>query len=72
MPKMDGYEATKRIREACVELGLFQPYICACTGHTEPEYVSLAWASDLDELISKPAQPDTINQILSECVQFMF
>ena len=69
---MDGYEATKLIREACGDMGLFQPYICACTGHTEPEYVHLAWTAELDELISKPASTDTIQQILSECVRYLY
>ena len=35
MPFMDGYEATKKIREFIDEQEVSQPIISAVTGHTE-------------------------------------
>lgn len=39
MPIMDGFQATKQIRDFIRMKGLIQPMIIACTGHTEDEYI---------------------------------
>ena len=39
MPILDGYDATKRIREYIFSKNLRQPVIIAVTGHTEDSYV---------------------------------
>jgi len=39
MPFMDGYQATKRIREIYAERQVRQPYIAAITGHGEEEFI---------------------------------
>jgi len=38
MPKLDGYEATKYIREHINNIGKEQPYIIAISGHVEEDY----------------------------------
>ena len=38
MPIMDGYECSTKIRQRISHYNLSQPYIVACTGHTEEEY----------------------------------
>ena len=57
MPFMDGYKATKKIRNIYEGLGIeraHQPYIVALTGHTEKEYVQKALNSGMDKVYSKP------------------
>ena len=39
MPIKDGYSAAKEIREYCKNNKKCQPYIIACTGHSEQRYV---------------------------------
>ena len=53
MPIMDGYQASTKIRQ-CIEYhNLSQPYIVACTGHSEEEYNRQAWQSKMDEVLIK-------------------
>ena len=42
--------------------------IVACTGHSEPEYVKKAWRYEMDELVPKPANIQSIRAILIEIV----
>ena len=39
MQPMDGYTASKLIKEYCQEANTEPPYIVACTGHTEEAYI---------------------------------
>ena len=39
MPRMDGYQATKEIRQFIAERGQAQPEIVALTGHSEDKYI---------------------------------
>jgi len=48
MPVIDGYEATKRIREYLFQKGVKQPIITAVTGHTERIYVKQAIDSGMN------------------------
>ena len=48
MPFMDGYEATKQIRQLIKKGGAKQPIISAITGHTEPSYVETAFKSGMN------------------------
>ena len=64
MPGMNGYDAAIQIREFCDEKNIEQPYIVAITGHTEENYVKKAFECRVDEVMSKPAKIDTIEQIL--------
>ena len=72
MPVMDGYTATKEIREYCSQNKLEQPYIIACTGHSEQRYMQMAWDSGMDELIAKPASVFKMKPILEQFVRFSF
>lgn len=54
MPFMDGYEATKLIRQYLFDQGLEQPIISATTGHIEPAYVQKAFKSGMNQVLSKP------------------
>ena len=57
MPVMDGYESTLKIRQHYSTKTLFeQPYIVACTGHVEDDFIKKAWNSRMNELVSKPAK----------------
>ena len=48
MPFMDGYEATRQIRQLMKNFGAKQPIISAITGHTEPSYVETAFKSGMN------------------------
>ena len=57
MPFMDGYEATKRIRQMFSKAKIpadQQPRIVAVTGHVEAEYVNKALKCGMDKVYSKP------------------
>ena len=72
MPGMNGYDAAIQIREYCDDKNIEQPYIVAITGHTEDNYVKKAFESRVDEIMSKPAKIDTVEQILGEIVKLMY
>ena len=72
MPFLDGYEATKRIR-AMVKLAKGTDEenkspellkIVAVTGHVEPEYISKAKKSGMDEVFGKPLTALLLAEIL--------
>ena len=50
---MDGYQASTKIRQCVEHYHLSQPYIVACTGHSEEEYNRQAWQSKMDEILIK-------------------
>lgn len=54
MPVLDGYEATRQIRDYIYDVGLPQPIISAVTGHTEQLYVQRCIASGMNQVLSKP------------------
>jgi len=56
MPFMDGYEACSQIRAHYSKTTQEQPYVVACTGHSEEEFIRKAWQSKMDEVIPKPAK----------------
>ena len=70
MPLKDGYQATKEIKAVCDKQGVEHPYIVACTGHTENQYVDLAFKSKFDEVVAKPAKIDVLEVILKEFLVF--
>ena len=48
MPNMDGYTATKKIREYLYMKNIRQPVITAVTGHLEQSYVEKAFKSGMN------------------------
>ena len=64
MEPMDGYTASKLIKKYCQETDISPPYIVACTGHTEEEYVQKAWDNNMDELIPKPCRIEELVEVL--------
>ena len=70
MPFKDGYQASKEIRQLCEIHSIEQPYIIACTGHTEQQYIQQAWECQIDEVLPKPASVDIMVSILSNFLKF--
>jgi CheY-like chemotaxis protein len=66
MPVMDGYKSSSLIREFYEQEGLTQPYIVACTGHTEEKYIKKAWNSKIDEVMSKPVSVKFLKALLED------
>jgi CheY-like chemotaxis protein len=66
MPIMDGYESTNQIRKFLKTKKLKQPIISAITGHTEQSYATKAINFGLNQIISKPASPNTIKKLLEK------
>jgi CheY-like chemotaxis protein len=64
MPFMDGYEATREIRQYLYTLNIRQPIIVAVTGHTEPEYVKTAIESGMNMVLSKPVDKEVLKKII--------
>jgi CheY-like chemotaxis protein len=64
MPFMDGYDATTEIREFLYSKSIRQPLIIAVTGHTEPNYVKRARVSGMNQVLSKPVNPDLLRKLL--------
>ena len=60
MPIMDGYQASKQIREYLYEKGVNQPLIIAVTGHTEEQYVRKAIFSGMNQVFTKPVRGELI------------
>lgn len=68
MPFMDGTEASRRIRKFLKRMNQAQPYIIACTGHTEDLYIRQAWQYGMDEVLPKPAKIELIQMLLEEVI----
>merc|ERR1712100_535436 len=43
MEPMDGYTASKTIKNICKDRGVDAPYIVATTGHSEEQFIQKAW-----------------------------
>jgi len=62
MPRMNGYEVARRIRQAP---GGQEPYLVALTGWGRVEDGHLADAAGFDEYMLKPADPDRLQAVLA-------
>lgn len=63
MPVMDGFDSSEHIRNFCRANKLPQPMIVACTGHVEEQYINKAWQSEIDEVIPKPVDVESMRAI---------
>lgn len=66
MPIMDGYEATNHIRQYLFSKNLTQPLISCITGHSEQSFAKLAIKSGANQVISKPASPNTLKKLVEK------
>jgi CheY-like chemotaxis protein len=51
---MDGFEATRRVREYLYQRDQPQPIISAVTGHVEQTYIDMAIKEGMNQVLSKP------------------
>lgn len=66
MPFMDGYDASVAIREFLYSLDIDQPIIVALTGHTEPPYVKRARNAGMNQVLSKPVNPELLKRLINK------
>ena len=66
MPKMDGYQATKHIREFIDDIKMEQPVIVAISGHVEEKYINRALKAGMNSLIAKPAKVGDVKEVIQD------
>lgn len=66
MPVMDGFEATRRIRELEADANRAPLTIIALTAHIEAEHRQRVMASGMDHYLSKPVTLHTLHETLSQ------
>lgn len=65
MPEMNGYEATRRIRDEEKREGRKHTYIIGMTAHALPDDRDQCLAAGMDEYVAKPFKPDELHEKLS-------
>eukprot|EP01016_Furgasonia_blochmanni_P018199 TRINITY_DN20741_c0_g1_i3.p1 TRINITY_DN20741_c0_g1~~TRINITY_DN20741_c0_g1_i3.p1 ORF type:complete len:293 (-),score=78.64 TRINITY_DN20741_c0_g1_i3:13-891(-) len=66
MPVLDGFEATKQIKEIMNAGGVPTVPIIALTSYTDPESIDKCYKSGMDLYVSKPITKDRFHTILRE------
>ncbi|OQW93092.1 MAG: hypothetical protein BWK79_12990, partial [Beggiatoa sp. IS2] len=66
MPEMDGFEATKQIRERW-SAPEKRPYIIAMTAHAMRGYREKCLQAGMDDYITKPVQPSELVSAIEQC-----
>lgn len=64
MPVMDGYEATRLIREYEAEQGSRRTPIIAMTGNAFAQDREKCFAAGMDDFIAKPVEPDVLARVI--------
>jgi PAS domain S-box-containing protein len=65
MPVMNGYEASRQIREQEHMLKLASTPIIGLTGHTEEKYKQQALAAGMNDVLTKPFTKDDIQHVVA-------
>lgn len=68
MPEMDGYAATRHIREFELLNRLSRKPIIAVTAHAVGESRELCLQAGMDEYITKPIRLDALRAKIQECM----
>lgn len=63
LPRMDGFETTRRLRELGKRTGKYIPVI-ALTGRTESEDRASGTAVGMDDFLNKPFEPEHLRRVL--------
>lgn len=71
MPRLDGYEATRKIRQLEKERGLTPVAIAALTAHAMPEEREKCMASGMDNFLTKPLKADVLAATLGDIIEAM-
>ena len=67
MPVMDGFEATKIIKNLYIQGKLkTNPFICALTAGTPDDFKEQFEESGMDSILSKPISQKTVNDFINE------
>ena len=64
MPLLDGYDATKQIRDYLHSKGLIQPVIIAVTGHIGDSYFEKAYSNGINAMSPKPVDQVLLCDVL--------
>lgn len=66
MPVLDGYSATKRIRETEINHHLKRTPVIAVTAHALPSDHQLCMAIGMDGFVTKPIDPDVLYSVIDK------
>jgi PAS domain S-box-containing protein len=66
MPVMDGYALSRAIRELEAAQGMPRTPIVAWTATVLPDAISLCYAADMDDILTKPAELSALSKVLSK------
>lgn len=67
MPVMDGFAATRRIRQFEAQQGLKPLPVVALTAHVLPEYQQRCLECGMDDYLAKPIQMRVLSAVLERC-----
>ena len=70
MPVMDGYQATREIRQLEQQRGLAPMLIIGLSAHATADYVQRARQAGMDDYLSKPVTRDQVLQVLTRRSHF--
>lgn len=71
LPHMDGYTATRYIREQTASQGSPQPVIIALTASDDPQVEAEAKAAGMDDFLTKPLRRETLATVIARWLQVL-
>lgn len=72
MPNMDGYTATRRLRQWEAAEGRQPLFICGVSAHVIQEYRDRAMEAGMDDFIAKPVRRDDLQRVLELALRRKF